>query len=143
MFSGAAAFNQPLEAWAVDQVTSMNRMFRGAAAFNQPLEAWSVDQVTDMGSMFSGATAFDQSLEAWSGDQVTQARSSVPAALKKAGGGESCEDLREQAANFFAGLVNQPKASSKSRTKKASGKAAGGKPDGDMFAKLAAKKKPK
>jgi hypothetical protein len=76
------------------------------------------------------------------------AASSPAGAAAATGGGGSGEDLREQAGNFFAGLVNQPKASSKSRTKKTSGKAAGGKPaggkpDGDMFAKLAAKKKPK
>jgi len=37
MFANASAFNQPLGAWRVDQVTNMSYMFWGASAFNQPL----------------------------------------------------------------------------------------------------------
>ena len=52
MFSFASAFNQPLNAWDVGQVTSMDSMFYSASAFNQPLSAWDVGQVTSMSSMF-------------------------------------------------------------------------------------------
>ena len=54
-FQGAAAFDQPLGAWKVDQVTDMNSMFWGAAAFDQPLGAWKVEQVTEMLWMFARA----------------------------------------------------------------------------------------
>jgi hypothetical protein len=73
-FNGCERFNQPLEAWSVDQVRDMNGMFQGAAAFNQPLQAWSVDQVTNMSGMFGRATAFNQPLGAWRVDRVTTMR---------------------------------------------------------------------
>ena len=44
MFSGAKAFNQPLNDWRVDNVTNMNGMFNGASSFNQPLNDWRVDR---------------------------------------------------------------------------------------------------
>ena len=59
MFSGASAFNQPLEQWNVGNVTNMQSMFRPASAFNQPLEQWNVGNVTNMREMFtcSGMTS--------------------------------------------------------------------------------------
>jgi surface protein len=70
MFSGAAAFNQPLDKWDVSSVTSMELMFSGAAAFNQPLDKWDVSKVTDMGLMFYGAAAFNQPLDKWDVSKV-------------------------------------------------------------------------
>ena len=52
MFSGANSFNQPLNAWNVSQVTTMNCMFDSANSFNQPLNAWNVSQVENMSGMF-------------------------------------------------------------------------------------------
>ena len=46
MFSGAAAFNQPIGDWYVSSVTTMAYMFKGAAAFNQPIGDWNVSSVT-------------------------------------------------------------------------------------------------
>ena len=42
---------------ATYQVTNMAGMFYNAAAFNQPLGDWTVDQVTNMDVMFEGAAA--------------------------------------------------------------------------------------
>ena len=71
MFSGCAAFNQPLNNWNVSNVTNMSYMFFGCAAFNQPLNNWDVGNVTDMSNMFSGCRAFNQPLNNWNVSQVT------------------------------------------------------------------------
>jgi hypothetical protein len=66
MFSDAAAFNQSLDSWNVSAVTDMTYMFSGATAFNQPLNpSWDVSAVTNMGYMFFNATSFNQSLNSW------------------------------------------------------------------------------
>merc|ERR1711991_146540 len=62
MFAGAAAFNQPLNGWRVDKVTSTAGMFMKAASFNRPLGNWSLDALTKMPLMFRDAAAFDQDL---------------------------------------------------------------------------------
>jgi surface protein len=40
----------------------MYAMFYGASLFNQPLDNWAVSNVTSMGSMFQDAISFDQDL---------------------------------------------------------------------------------
>ena len=65
MFCGAAAFDHPLGAWKVDNVTSMHAMFNGASSYRHPLAEWRIDNVTDMGHMFQGASAFIQPLGSW------------------------------------------------------------------------------
>ena len=65
MFCGAAAFDHPLGAWKVDNVTSMHAMFNGASSYRHPLAEWQVDNVMDMSSMFQGAAAFIQPLGSW------------------------------------------------------------------------------
>ena len=63
MFSGAEAFNQPLN-FDTSSVTSMSYMFYGASAFNQTLE-WdtsSATSATSMDGMFSGAVSTAASL---------------------------------------------------------------------------------
>ena len=50
MFRESNSFNQPLEAWDVGQVTTMQHMFQSESwvedAFNQPLGAWNMAKVT-------------------------------------------------------------------------------------------------
>jgi surface protein len=54
MFSGAKAFNQPLNNWNVSNVTSMNDMFNGASAFkNHDLSNWKVSKVIYHGKFFN------------------------------------------------------------------------------------------
>ena len=72
MFSGATAFNQPLN-WNTANVTSMDYMFSGATAFNQPLN-WNTANVTNMPGMFQGATSFNQPLN-WNTQNVTNMES--------------------------------------------------------------------
>ena len=65
MFCGAAAFDHPLGAWKVDNVTSMHAMFNGASSYRHPLADWRIDKVTSMSHMFQGAAAFIQPLGSW------------------------------------------------------------------------------
>ena len=43
----------------------MDNMFSGAAAFNQPIGSWNVTAVTDASFMFQGATAFVHDITGW------------------------------------------------------------------------------
>ena len=70
MFSGATAFNQPLN-WNTANVTSMSGMFFGDTAFNQPIGNWNTGNVTNMSQMFYGATAFNQPIGNWNTGNVT------------------------------------------------------------------------
>lgn len=65
MFSGASAFNQPIDNWDVSNVSNMTGMFRNASSFNQGLSSWDVSSVGTMDSMFEGASAFNQNLSSW------------------------------------------------------------------------------
>ena len=65
MFAYASSFNQPLNAWRVDLVTTMRYMFYRAFAFNQPLDGWQVGRVIDMYAMFYSASKFNQNLCPW------------------------------------------------------------------------------
>ncbi|CAH0447825.1 hypothetical protein SM033_00001 [Vibrio phage vB_VpaM_sm033] len=65
MFYGAVAFNQPLAAWDVSNVTNFAQMFRDASVFNQAIPCWNVANATDMTRMLNNAVAFDQNLSAW------------------------------------------------------------------------------
>ena len=47
-----------LSTCCTSQVTDMYGMFTGAAAFNQPIGSWDTSQVTYMSGMFDGATAW-------------------------------------------------------------------------------------
>jgi surface protein len=71
MFSGAAAFNQPLATWNTSLVTDMTAMFFEAIAFNQDISSWNTGAVENMRSMFEEATAFNQDLNNWNTDKVT------------------------------------------------------------------------
>ena len=54
-------FSQYIAYWfrnGPGSVKDMSGMFSGAAAFNQPLGAWRVAQGTDTDRMFAGARAF-------------------------------------------------------------------------------------
>jgi surface protein len=71
MFSGATAFNQPLNNWNVSNVYNMSFAFSGATAFNQPLNNWNVSKVTNVYGMFNGDTLFNQDLSKWNTASVT------------------------------------------------------------------------
>eukprot|EP01122_Echinamoeba_exundans_P014071 TRINITY_DN629_c0_g1_i3.p2 TRINITY_DN629_c0_g1~~TRINITY_DN629_c0_g1_i3.p2 ORF type:complete len:159 (-),score=17.83 TRINITY_DN629_c0_g1_i3:24-500(-) len=72
MFEGAAAFNQPIGAWNVSNVTSMSFMFSGAAAFNHPIGDWNVSNVTQMDDFFYGAAKFEQHLPEFDLNQLSR-----------------------------------------------------------------------
>ena len=72
MFSGAHAFNQPLNSWNVSSVTNMEGMFSEAQAFDQPLNSWNVSSVTNMGGLFLNAAVFNQDLCSWDVSSVTK-----------------------------------------------------------------------
>ena len=74
MFANTKTFNQPLDAWDTSNVTKMSHMFYGAEAFNQPLNSWDVSNVTDMSYMFYGASMFNQPLNSWNTSNVTDRR---------------------------------------------------------------------
>ncbi len=71
MFSGASAFNQPLDSWNTSNVTDMSAMFSGTSVFNQPLDSWNTSNVTDMSAMFSGTSVFNQPLDSWNTSNIT------------------------------------------------------------------------
>ena len=63
MFCYNRVFNQPVENWNTQNVTSMNLMFSMATSFNQPIGGWNTENVKDMGYMFYGLPLFNQPLE--------------------------------------------------------------------------------
>ena len=71
MFSGAVAFNQPLNNWNVSKVTITDSMFEYASDFNGDISSWNVSAVTDMTNMFSDASSFNQTLNDWDVSKVT------------------------------------------------------------------------
>ena len=80
VFSGASAFNQPLDNWVVSIVTDMVQMFASATAFNQDISGWDVSSVTDMRSMFSGAQVFNQDISGWNVSSVDDMNSMLSSA---------------------------------------------------------------
>ena len=50
MFGEATSFNQPLAAWDVSKVRSMQGMFYGATSFHQDISGWNVANVESMRS---------------------------------------------------------------------------------------------
>lgn len=95
MFQGAAAFNQPVGGFEVQNVqfmtglfnnatafnnggtddiknwvfngsmTGMFALFQGAHSFNQDISSWNVASVTNMDFMFNNAKAFNQDISGW------------------------------------------------------------------------------
>ncbi|MDR0650464.1 MAG: DUF285 domain-containing protein [Candidatus Peribacteria bacterium] len=51
MFYNASSFNQPMNHFNTENVTSLQNTFR-ATSFNQPLDQRNVSSVTNMTSMF-------------------------------------------------------------------------------------------
>jgi surface protein len=64
MFTGATAFDQPLDSWGpyIVRVNTLSHMFNGATKFNQPIPNWVTSNVTRMESMFRNAKFFNQTL---------------------------------------------------------------------------------
>merc|ERR1719327_2012012 len=69
MFSGAAAFNQPIpkngDKWDTAKVTDMKGMFQAANLFNQDLKTWDTKAGKKMNLMFNGAAEFNKDLTSW------------------------------------------------------------------------------
>lgn len=60
MFSGARAFNQPLERWNLTAATHISCMFKATKAFNQPLVSWDVASISRKKTVFLDAVAYRQ-----------------------------------------------------------------------------------
>lgn len=75
MFSGCASLTTAptMALWDTSQVTIATAMFSGCAAFNQPLDSWDVSKVANMGQMFTKTYAFKQNLGAWAPLALTDA----------------------------------------------------------------------
>ena len=71
MFQRAYNFDQPLEVWNTESVTSMDSMFESTGSFNQSLSAWNTSQVTNMAGMFYATQSFNGSLDGWDTSKVT------------------------------------------------------------------------
>ena len=88
MFSGASAFNQPLNQWKLNNATEMTYVFLNATSFNQPVFTipeknlkimgmfqrasafnqpitWRANKITNMEYLFDGAASFDQDISSW------------------------------------------------------------------------------
>ena len=63
--STLSTFNEPLDAWEVSSVTSLNQALYQASVFDQSLASWDVSRVTDMQNFLNRAYAFSQNLVAW------------------------------------------------------------------------------
>jgi surface protein len=79
MFSGAVAFNQPLNFWNTSRVIDMSSMFAGTFAFNQPLNNWTVSNVTRDGLnfMFNGASVFNANISHWNAVNVNSSNPAI------------------------------------------------------------------
>merc|ERR1719281_2390094 len=90
MFSGAAAFNQPIpkngDKWDTAKVTDMKGMFQAANLFNQDLKTWDTTAVTNMASMFKDAADFNLDLTQaggkWDTGEVTTMQNMFNGAAK-------------------------------------------------------------
>ena len=74
MFSGATSFNQYINDWSVNNVTTMEGMFAGATSFDQSLNKWVLsEKLIDASGMFMGASSFNQEISNWfpRGSKVT------------------------------------------------------------------------
>lgn len=71
LFSGAQAFNQPLDKWDTGNVTDMSAMFSQASVFNHSINSWNTSNVTNMSEMFAFALVFNQPLNNWNTSKVT------------------------------------------------------------------------
>jgi len=78
MFRSAVLFNQPLNSWNTQAVTSMANMFNNANAFNNGLTsgtagtlAWNTSAVTTMASTFQSAASFNCNVGSWNVSAVT------------------------------------------------------------------------
>ena len=58
-FSGQGLFNQPLNNWIVNNVTSMEEMFKNCYNFNQDLSGWDLSNILFISNIFNGASNFD------------------------------------------------------------------------------------
>ena len=70
MFSGADAFNSPINAWNVSTVSDFSDMFLAATAFNQDIGNWDTSSATTFYRMFY-STPFNQDIGNWDTSSVT------------------------------------------------------------------------
>ena len=76
MFNGCTLFNNAgLALWnnsgSTVAVTNMSGMFFGCGAFNADISAWSTSNVTDMSTMFLGCTIFNRDIGNWNTNKLT------------------------------------------------------------------------
>ena len=96
MFRSAVLFNQPLNSWNTQAVTSMANMFNNANAFNNGLTsgtagtlAWNTSAVTTMASIFQSAASFNCNVGSWNVGNVTNFEYMFYIASKFNNGGSS------------------------------------------------------
>ena len=58
-------FNEPLDMWDMQSVTSMRQMFHNNGKFNQDLSMWKLSSATMMTEMFASCSEFNQDLCPW------------------------------------------------------------------------------
>jgi len=100
MFSGAKAFNQPLNSWNTGNVTTMGSMFANATAFNQNIGLWNITKVDTFTSFMLNktsanylATNYNSLLNGWASQNVLTGRSITFGSIKYTAAGQAGRNI--------------------------------------------------
>jgi hypothetical protein len=65
IFYEAVSFNQNINSCDTHNLINMDSAFKNTPLFNQPLNNWNTSKVKSMSSVFYGASVFNQPLDNW------------------------------------------------------------------------------